>query len=251
MRNISLILYIIFFFTWEIAACSSNEITYQVEIESQQPIQSNLPTASSTSTKSSTPTSMMTFTQKPVPTDTSTSPPTYTPTPIMAVTKTYTDVVLYSGKIQLLGEDELRQFRLKETEFPEAMHIEQVVSNQDLTVKAYNISACSYCDYEAEEHDSLVCEYLAQSYRDSSEDDGLNLCMERLFFKDTIADETYELEWLPRLGWRPISNLIWVGNDNLVFHVWTQPHFGTGYVFDFNRREFTLVGIIADETWTQ
>jgi hypothetical protein len=170
--------------------------------------------------------------------------------PMITVTKSLTDIVLQSSSdIKLLDVYEVSEFVVRETEFPETMDMEETLSNQDGTVKVYLISACSYCDYHADKYDNLICKDLAKKYRDTSNEEGLSLCIQRLFFADTATNQLYELDWLPRLGYRPITSLAWVGNDIITFQIWSQPKFGTGYIFDIKRRKFIFVGTIADKSW--
>lgn len=222
-----------------IAACSKGQSNQPIT-EKQNVTLINYPTIF----PSSTPDNLPTWSLAP-----NSTRPKATASPTFTFTKSLANFVLQSSNtIQLLGEANISEFVFKEATFPEPMNIEIATTNHSNTVNAFVISACSYCDYHADKHDNLICQDLAKSYRDTSDEDGLNLCVERLFFENTATKQLYELDWL-RLGYRPITNLVWVDNDVVAFHIWAQPYFGRGYVFDFKQQKFLFVGIIADKSW--
>jgi hypothetical protein len=68
----------------------------------------------------------------------------------------------------------------------------------------------------------------------------------RIFVKNLVTDETYEVRAPSFLSSRPFSELAWVNEEILAFDQWTQPHHGVHYAVNVQERELILASPFPD-----
>ncbi len=63
-------------------------------------------------------------------------------------------------------------------------------------------------------------------------------CYDHVYMKDQSSLKVYEIGVDGHLPWRPIFNIIWIGNDVLAFTENSSPAVDTIYAIDVNKKEY-------------
>lgn len=108
-------------------------------------------------------------------------------------------------------------FELVQVNPPPTDRLHGVVTNQTATLQAYVIEKASIS--------GAVREYIQ--------------------IEEFDTGRVHEVRGIP-LGYRPYSDLVWVGDRYLVFDRWPQPHYGWHYVVDVLKRELILARPFPD-----
>jgi hypothetical protein len=72
-------------------------------------------------------------------------------------------------------------------------------------------------------------------------------CQHKLLVKNLSSEEIYEINWNARMSWRPIDNLIWLGDNILAFEQSTGPYFWHIVALDVQARNFVHYSIASSQ----
>lgn len=67
-----------------------------------------------------------------------------------------------------------------------------------------------------------------------------------IYVENTVDGTIVEIQGFPSL-WRPLSDLVWLTDDVLVFDRWSNPHYGVHYVVDIRERRLLAASPFPDQ----
>ncbi len=72
-------------------------------------------------------------------------------------------------------------------------------------------------------------------------------CQHKIYVEAHNTGQTFEIQGLSSLPWRPFSDLVWITDDILVFDRWSQPHYGIHFAVDVKARKLVLATPFPDQ----